>query len=108
MDEQSWQLYRLQAEVLKAMAHPLRLAIVDFLRDRDRCVCEIAEHTGAGRSNVSRHLALMLKAGVLASRKDGLKVYYRLNTPCVLEFFSCVSGVLRERLEAGRELLSRL
>ncbi len=108
MDAQERKLYEMQAEVLKALAHPLRLAIADYLRGGEQCVCGIAEHVGAERSNVSRHLGLMQDAGVLESRKDGVLVFYSLRTPCVLNFFSCVGNVLRERLEAETEVLDRL
>lgn len=98
-------LYAMKAEVLKAMAHPLRLAVVEFLAGGERCVCEIVAHLDAGQSNVSRHLALMVKAGVLEYRKDGLKVYYRLRTRCMLGFLKCVEGMLRTRVEDERALL---
>ena len=66
-------LFEKQAQIAKALAHPLRMAVIDFLRDGERCVCDIAEHLGAERSNVSRHLSIMVRAGVLSCRKDGLK-----------------------------------
>jgi len=108
MDDEAKKLYQLKADIFQAIAHPIRLAVVEFLSQGEQCVCDIAEHVGAKRSNVSRHLALMLKAGVLESRKDGLRVLYSLRTPCILNFLSCVSDVLRERLEANRALLQRL
>ena len=58
-------LFEKQAEIAKAVAHPLRIAIVDFLKDGEKCVCDIAEHIGSERSNVSRHLSVMVKAGIL-------------------------------------------
>jgi len=70
-------LFEKQAEIVKAIAHPLRIAIVDFLKDGEQCVCDIAEHIGSERSNVSRHLSVMVNAGVLGYHKDGLKVIYR-------------------------------
>ena len=97
--------YEMKAGVVKALAHPLRLAVVEFLRDRERCVCEIADHLGAGQSNVSRHLSLMVNACVLSNRKDGMKVFYALRTPCVLKFLSCVDSVLKERLRTETALL---
>ena len=63
MDRERWRLYELQAEVIQAAGHPIRLAILEFLQDGERCVCDIAAAVGAGRSNVSRHLAVLLKAG---------------------------------------------
>ena len=108
MDETTRQLYDMKAEIIKALAHPLRLAIVDFLKDGEQCVCDITEHVGAERSNVSRHLAVMVKAGVLRCRKEGLMMLYSLRTPCVVNFFSCVENVLREQLKGDAALLKRL
>ncbi|MFO8011796.1 MAG: metalloregulator ArsR/SmtB family transcription factor [Phycisphaerae bacterium] len=108
MDEAAKRLYQLKAEMIQAAGHPIRLAIIDFLKDGEQCVCNIAEHVGAKRSNVSRHLAVMLKAGVVDCRKDGLRVMYWLKTPCILGFLSCVSDALRERIEGDKDLLERL
>ena len=69
-------LFEKQAEIVKAIAHPLRIAIVDFLKDGEQCVCDIAEHIGSEQSNVSRHLSVMVSAGVLEHRKEGLRVIY--------------------------------
>ena len=99
-------LFSAQAEILKAVAQPVRLAIVDCLKDEERCVCEIVAEVGAGRCNVSRHLALMHRAGVLASRKEGLKVYYRLQCPCVADFLRCTTGVLRDKVRRTQRLLA--
>ena len=101
-------LFAKQAEIAKAIGHPLRLAIIDFLKDGPQCVCDIAEHIGAERSNVSRHLSVMVAAGVLEHRKQGLKVIYWLKCPCILEFFSCISGVLKQRAAENRKLLAAL
>ena len=106
--DQARQLYQMQAEVMKAVAHPIRLAIVDVLRDGEKCVCKISEAVGAERSNVSRHLAVMVKAGVLTSHKEGLMVYYSLRTPCVLNFLTCVDAVLREQLRENNAVLGKL
>ena len=108
MDEESRKLYELKAEIMQAAGHPIRLAIIELLREGEQCVCDIAEQVGAKRSNVSRHLALMLKTGVLDCRKDGVRMMYSLRTPCILDFLSCVSNVLREQLEATNALLQRL
>ena len=107
MNKETQRLYRLQAEVIQAAGHPIRLAIIDYLKDGEQCVCDIAEQVGAKRSNVSRHLTLMLKSGILDHRKDGLKAMYRLRTPCILKFLGCVTQVLRERLESEAAVLER-
>ncbi len=101
-------LFEKQAEIAKAIAHPLRIAVVNFLKDGEQCVCDIAEHVGSERSNVSRHLSVMVNAGLLEYRKDGLKVIYRLKCACIVDFFSCVSRVLKEQVKDNEKLLQAL
>jgi DNA-binding transcriptional ArsR family regulator len=101
-DQNRTELYARQAEIVKALAHPVRLAVVDFLKGGEQCVCHIAGHVGSEQSNLSNHLSVMSAAGVLSQRKEGLNVYYRLRCPCVYEFVSCVTGVIKEQVkEAG-------
>jgi len=107
-NKKKWLLFQKQAEIAKAIAHPLRIAIIDFLKDGEQCVCDIAEFVGSERSNVSRHLSVMVKAGVLEYRKEGLKVIYRLKCVCILDFFSCVTGVLRQQAKENEKLLKVL
>jgi ArsR family transcriptional regulator len=101
-------LFEKKAEIAKAIAHPLRIAIIDFLKDGEQCVCDIAEFIGAERSNVSRHLSVMSAAGVLEYRKEGLKVIYKLKTPCILDFFACVTRVLKQQAKDSEKLLKVL
>jgi len=101
-------LFEKQAEIAKAIAHPLRIAVVNFLKDGEQCVCDIAQHVGSERSNVSRHLSVMANAGLLEYRKEGLKVIYKLKTPCILDFFSCVSRVLKQQVKDNKRLLAAL
>jgi ArsR family transcriptional regulator len=101
-------LFERQAEVAKAIAHPLRIAVVNFLKDGEQCVCDIAEHIGSERSNVSRHLSVMSNAGLLEYRKEGLKVIYRLKCACIVDFFSCVSRVLKQQAKDNERLLKAL
>ncbi len=108
LNRQKKMLFEKQAEVAKAIAHPLRIAIIDFLKDGEQCVCDIAEHISSERSNVSRHLSVMVNAGVLDYRKEGLKVIYRLKCTCILEFFSCVIGVLKQQAKENEKLLKAI
>ena len=107
-DKKKLLLFEKQAEIAKAVAHPLRIAVVNFLKDGEQCVCDIAEHVGAERSNVSRHLSVMVNAGVLEYRKEGLKVLYKLKCVCILDFFSCVTAVLKQQAEENKKLLTAL
>jgi len=107
-DKSKQLLYERQAEIAKAIAHPLRTAIVDFLKDGEQCVCDIAEYVGSERSNVSRHLSVMVNAGLLDYRKDGLKVIYKLKFACIIDFFSCVTRVLKQQAKDNQKLLKVL
>jgi len=100
--------YEKQAEIAKAIGHPLRVAIIDFLKDGEQCVCDIARQVGSERSNISRHLSVMVRAGVLGYRKEGLKVIYKLKTPCILDFFSCVAVVIKQQAKESEKLLKSM
>ncbi len=86
--------YELRAEVLKAMAHPTRLIMVDALAEGEKCVCELQKLVGSAMPTVSRHLAQMKNAGIVARRRDGNQIYYRLLVPCVMNVFPCIDEVL--------------
>ena len=90
-----------RARVIKAMAHPSRLYLVEQLSEGERCVCELTDGVGADISTVSRHLAQLRGAGIVESERRGQKVFYRLRTPCVLNFFGCIENVLNESEEVA-------
>jgi ArsR family transcriptional regulator len=108
MDKSKQLLFEKQAEIAKAIAHPLRIAIIDFLKDGEQCVCDIAEYIDSERSNVSRHLSVMVKAGLLDWHKEGLKVIYKLKCACITDFFSCVTRVLKQQAKDNQKILQVL
>jgi DNA-binding transcriptional ArsR family regulator len=85
--------YKTQARIIKALAHPTRLFIVDKLSRGERCVCELTEMIGVEMPTVSRHLSQLKAAGLVEDDKRGAQVFYRLRVPCVLNFFKCVRAV---------------
>ncbi|HIJ96635.1 MAG TPA: winged helix-turn-helix transcriptional regulator [Desulfuromonadales bacterium] len=99
------ELIELRAEILKALAQPTRLKIIDFLRDGERCVCEIFPAIAEEQSNTSRHLSMMLSAGVLSRRKDGLKIYYKIKQPEVLQVVDIVTLIVKQEISVRHELL---
>ena len=105
MNKNRQELYEMQAEIVKSLSHPIRLAIIDFLGSDEKCVCEIAEFVGGERSNTSKHLAIMSSAGVLEQRKDGLKVFYKVRTPCVGKFLNCVGTMLKEQIKQNSKVI---
>lgn len=98
MKDKERRRYELQADVLKALAHPIRLAVIQFLSQEEKCVCDIVNYVGTSQSNISKHLSIMKRVGILSDRKEGLSVYYRLNMPCALSFFKCVREIMESQL----------
>lgn len=90
-----------RADIIKALGHPSRLAMVEALADGEMCVCHLQELVGSDMSTVSKHLSLLKHAGIVSDRKQGLWVYYRLRTPCVLNFLGCIEAMVAE--SAGGE-----
>jgi DNA-binding transcriptional ArsR family regulator len=86
-----------RAAILKAIAHPTRLYILEKLSGGEMCVNDLTRRIGSDVSTVSKHLALLKTAGIISDEKRGLRVFYRLTTPCVLGFFGCVETVLESR-----------
>ena len=108
IDKKKLVLHEKQAQIAKAVAQPYRIAIVDFLKTGEQCVCDIAEHLGAERSNISRHLSVLVSAGVLRYRKEGLKVMYSLKTPCILDFFECITNCFKQEAKENQKLLKAM
>ena len=94
MDQQLKQHLEARANVLKAMAHPTRLFIIEKLEEGEHCVCELTEMIGVDVSTVSKHLSVLKQAGLVVDDKRGNQVYYQLRVPCILNFFGCVESVL--------------
>jgi ArsR family transcriptional regulator len=106
MDEKTRARFEARARIIKAMAHPTRLFFVEQLAQGERCVCELNEMVDADVSTISKHLAVLKNAGIVQDEKRGNRVFYSLRTPCVLNFFSCVEGVLEARAKEGADLVS--
>jgi DNA-binding transcriptional ArsR family regulator len=94
MDNQTQARMEARARIIKAMAHPTRLFIVDALSRGEKCVCELTAMVGADMSTVSKHLTVLKSAGIVLDDKRGSQVYYSLRCPCVLQFFECVESVI--------------
>ena len=107
MDRNQLARYQARAKVIKALAHPARLQIVDELAERgERCVCELTELVGTDMSTVSRHLSQLRNAGLVVDEKRGTMVYYRLRVKCLTSFFSCVESVLEQNAREHRDVFT--
>jgi DNA-binding transcriptional ArsR family regulator len=107
IDAKTQARYEARAKIIKALAHPTRLLIVDELsKSGERCVCELTEMIGSDMSTVSRHLALLRGAGLIEDEKRGQMVFYRLRVKCILDFFNCVESVIACNARSQQELLA--
>lgn len=107
MDAKRQAMYEARARIIKALAHPARLVIVDELRAEPRCVCEIQAVIGLDMSTVSKHLSVLKNAGIVQDEKRGVQVYYRLRCPCVVDFFECAEKVLMTTAKEQMRLLKK-
>jgi DNA-binding transcriptional ArsR family regulator len=96
-----------RAQIIKALAHPTRLFVVDELSKGERCVCELTDMVGADISTVSKHLSVLKQAGIVEDDKRGLQVWYRLRVPCILNFFGCIEDVLKANVKQARQAVAR-
>jgi ArsR family transcriptional regulator len=105
MNEETLAQYEGRARIIKAMAHPTRLFLVDELSKGERCVCELTEMVGADMSTVSKHLSVLKDAGIVKMRKQGAQVHYSLAVPCVMNFFQCVESIIKSNAKEHMRLV---
>jgi len=105
MDERATQL---KSDVLKALAQPTRLKILELLRGGERCICEIVPAINGEQSNISRHISVMQKSNLITTRKDGVKVMVKVKDPEIFEILDRVSALLKKQLREHGKLLAQI
>src|SRR3972149_2910352 len=98
-------LYHRHAEMCKVFASPTRLAIINTLREGDMSVGDLARRLCVAKANMSQHLALMRGRGILASRKQGNQVFYRVANPRLLQACDLLREILVEQIRAESALV---
>ena len=101
-------IFALHAEVCKALAHPLRIEVIDILMKGELCFSDILEQTGGLKSNLSQHLSVMLSSGILKVRKDSRCNYYKLSSSKVARACALMREVLIENLKKDHELVKNM
>jgi ArsR family transcriptional regulator len=95
----------LKSEILEALAHPNRIRILESLRMGPRCNCEIAPELGIEQSNLSRHLKILVQAGILLSWKEGLRVNFKVVDTRTFKLLDIVTALARQDVEKKVEAL---
>ncbi len=97
----------IRANIIKAMAHPVRLMIVEFLKKGDHSFSEIFDLFQLDKSTVSKHLLVLKEAGIISSRKEGAEMIYKLDVPCITDFFTCVTAVIESNVKKQQVCLCK-
>ena len=98
----------LKAEILKTLAQPTRLKILELLRNGERCICEIVPAINGEQSNISRHISLMQKSHLVTTRKDGVKVMVKVRDPKIFEILDNISLLLKKQIVETGKLIHQL
>ena len=99
--------FEIQAEFCKAMAHPVRLQIIDLLKHRDVAVHELAEEIGVSQANLSQHLAVLRAKGVVRSDRRGADVVYSLANRKIVEACILIRAILTEQATHQQAMITR-
>lgn len=101
-------IFELHADVCKALGHPLRIEIIDLLQKKELCFSDILEVTGGLKSNLSQHLSVMTKKGILKMRRDGQCNYFSLSSKKVAQACQLMREVLIDSLKKNKDLLEKM
>jgi ArsR family transcriptional regulator len=101
-------LIEMKAEVLKVLAQPTRLKILECLRKGEKCICELVPILNGEQSNISRHVSLMQKSHLVTTRREGVRVMVRVSDPKVFEILDTVGVVLKNQIREQKELLAHI
>jgi ArsR family transcriptional regulator len=101
-------IFELHAEVCRALGHPLRIEVIDLLQDKEICFTDILEETGGLKSNLSQHLSVMTKKGILKTRRDGQFTYFSLSSEKVAQACRLMREVLMDSLKKQKDLLEKM
>lgn len=101
-------VFKIKADFLKALAHPVRLEIVEHLKSREASVGEMVRDLGVEQSSLSKHLALLRQAGILVSRQERVTVYYSIRDKDIFQILRPIAEILRKRLAESQAILAQL
>jgi DNA-binding transcriptional ArsR family regulator len=103
-----FEIYRMQADIAKALANAVRIRILTLIGHREIANGALLEDLGISKANLSQHVALLRRVGLISERRDGLRVFYRLTMPEIKELCASMRGILAKRLAASARTGNRL
>ena len=97
--------FKAKAKIMKALSSPIRLMIVDELRQGERCICELQPLFPINKSTLSRHVTALRNVGIVSGRRDGVRLMLKLETLCILQIFECTMGVIQAEAKRHMKLV---
>lgn len=104
----SKEFYKVQAEFCRALAHPVRLEIIDLLKNGEKTVSELMQRIGIKQATLSQHLAVLRERGVVVSRKEGMNAYYSLRNIEIVNACSMIRGILKDLIIEKHKMVKTL
>jgi DNA-binding transcriptional ArsR family regulator len=101
-------IFQMQCDICRALGHPLRMAIVDFLKEREAPAADLIEELEISKANLSKHMSLLIQGGIVEARRDGRQIFYRLTDPDIQKACAIMSSILYRRLKQGEKLASAI
>jgi ArsR family transcriptional regulator len=105
MDAKTLNRCTARARIAKALAHPVRIRLLELLSERTRNVQELTQMVDVDQSTISKHLAILRDTGLVAGERGGAVVNYRVVCCCMPGFFDCLESVLRQNLQVQKDSL---
>ena len=99
------EIYMLHAEMCKVFSNPIRLEILNLLRDKEMSVTELINKSKLSQANISQHLSIMKSKGIVISKRNGKNIRYKLSNPKIIKAFDIICEALKERLEKSRKII---
>jgi DNA-binding transcriptional ArsR family regulator len=101
-------IFQMQCDICRALGHPLRMAIVDSLKDRETPAADLIEELEISKANLSKHMSLLIQGGIVEARRDGRQIFYHLTDPEIQKACAIMSSILYRRLKQGEKLASAI
>jgi ArsR family transcriptional regulator, virulence genes transcriptional regulator len=101
-------ILEMQCEICKALAHPLRIAIVDRLKNEETSAADLIAELGLSKANLSKHMGMLIHGGIIESRREGRQIFYRLTDPDIQKACAIMRSILYRRLKEGERLASAI
>jgi DNA-binding transcriptional ArsR family regulator len=101
-------VFKVKADLLRSLAHPSRLAILEYLRDKEASVGEMVSNLGIEQSSLSKHLSVLKQSGMLNSRQEKVTVYYSVKDKDIFIVLRTISEILMKKFREGEVVLKHL